>query len=731
VTAGLLLAALPMAAAHAQTAGRADVPKPVVPTGQGFVVSAAPACSTDKAAPSLLADPTPQLTAVVHVAAGDSRPAYLRAHFDIQARQASRTWTEAAGELAPSSSSTARDGQAVTTSVAEPLSEGTLYRMAAATWSYTSDGTRYLASPRTVSTSGWCYFTVDPTAPLAPTVAFGGPYTACTANDCAPAGGPGVPGAFTFTPGAGDTGVAAYEYQLAGGAWETVQGSPATVAVIPQQSGTALLTVRAKDAAGRSGPTTQVAFDVAPPAASVGLWHFDDGLPGDTATPAGDSAAGAGDRHPAALSATGADRAATARSGEGALTLDGTAGYAATDGQVLDASSSFAVSAQVFPADLTGDRTVLSQTGGDGSGFALGYDAADNAWRFSYAWDDGGTRRTAYAEAPAGTEGVWTQLAGSYDAAAHTLTLYVDGRPQGEPVALPATASAGSAAGDLEFGRDAVAGAPGSYGAYWSGLLDEVQVWPRRLSADEAVQEAVLQDADGQPALAKVASWDAAGASGTALADTTTGYGRALTTEGGAQLDGTALVLDGSDGAAATPGPIVGASFTVSAVVQPDMAAVDGKPAGWTGQVVGQRAADGSAWGISYQLVAYDEVYDPASGGTVAVPITMWSFGRTGADGTFTGVMSADFTEWLPGTANAPVRVTAVYDAQSGTASLYLGAADEGTAPFTPPPGTGDLTVGKAYAATGWTDYFPGRVTSLDVWAGAADSTQVQSLPAA
>ncbi|MFI0717536.1 LamG domain-containing protein [Streptomyces sp. NPDC021224] len=730
VAAGLLLAALPMTAASAQAAGKPDVPKPTVPTAQGFASSPTPACSTDRAAPTLLGDTTPQLTAVVHVAAGSTRPDYLRGHFDIQARQAPRTWTEAASESAPSASSTVRDGTPVTTSVKEPLSVGTLYRMAASTWSYTGDDTQYLASPRTA----WCYFTIDPTAPLAPTVTFGGPYTECLPNDCAPHGGPDVPGTFTFAPGAGDTGVVAYEYQLTDSTWAVVQGSPATVTLTTQRSGTAVLTVRAQDRAGRWGSATQVLYNVAPPAASVGRWHFDDAPPGDTTAPAADTATGAGDRHPAALSATGADRAATGRrgAGDGALALDGVTGYAATGGQVLDPASSFAVSAHVFAADLAQDRTALSQTGADGSGFALRYDAGDEAWQFSYAWNDGGSRHVAYAEAPAGAERVWTQLAGSYDAAAHTLTLYVDGRQQGAPVTLPATASAAAASGDLEFGRDAVAGAPGSYGAYWDGFLDEAQAWPRKLSAGDAAPEAELTDQNGWPALAEVAAWNASGASGTALTDTTTGYGRTLTTENGAQLDGTALVLDGVDDAATTPGPVVdeNGSFTVSAVVQPDMSVISGKPAGWTGQVVGRRAADGSAWGIAYTLVGYDEIPDPDSDGYLPVPVTQWTFGRFAADGTFTGVVAADITEWLPGTANDPVRVTGVVDAQSGTATLFLGSTEEGTAPFTPASGAGELTVGRAWADGGWTDCFPGRVTSLSMWAGAVIGPQLGTVTA-
>ncbi|BBA98989.1 hypothetical protein RVR_5425 [Actinacidiphila reveromycinica] len=724
---------VPMSAARAQAAGAPDVPEPAVPTAQGFVASSSPACSTDASAPTALGDPTPQLTAVVHLAAGSTDPGYLRAHFDIQAHQAPDTWTEAAGVLAPEPDGLVTDGQVVTNSVTDPLSEGTLYRMAASTWSYTGNADAYVASPSTASTSGWCYFTVDPTAPLAPKVTLGDPYTPCAADACAAHGGPGVPGSFTFAPGDGDTGVVGYEYQIEEGPMVQVPGSPATVSIAPRARGVSILDVRAQDATGRYGPATEVDFNVAPSAASIGLWHFDDGQPGDHSTPAADTASGTGGRHAATLSGTGADRTALGRRGSGdeALALDGATGDAETDGRVVDPAASFAVSAWVFPTDLTEDRTALSQTGGDGSGFSLGYAAADQAWQFSYTWNDAdGAGHVARAEAPGGTERVWTQLAGSYDSVAHTLTLYVNGQPQGSPTGLPATAAAGSTSGDLEFGRGTTADAAQSPSAYWHGYLDEVQVWQRTLSSDDALQDARLEDPDtGSPAVANVAAWDATSASGTALTDSTTGYGRTLTTEGGARFGDDTLVLDGVDDAAGTPGPVVdgSGSFTVSVLVQPDMSAIAGKPDGWTGQVVGQRTADGSDWGVWYRLAGRTDAYDPATGDLVSVPVTQWLLGRMDDDGTFTGVTSQDATVWSPGTENDPVQVTGTFDAQAGTASLFTGYSHEGTADFGPGAGagTGELTVGKAYLDGGWGSFFPGRVTSVSLWAGAMSDNDV------
>jgi hypothetical protein len=112
----------------------------------------------------------------------------------------------------------------------------------------------------------------------------------------------------------------------------------------------------------------------------------------------------------------------------------------------------------------------------------------------------------------------------------------------------------------------------------------------------------------------------------------------------------------------------------------------------------------------------------------VTVPITQWLFGRVGADGSFSGVTSQDVTVWEPGTANDPVQVTGVVDAQSGTATLFVGHSRQGVAAFSPVAGAGDLTVGKAYLDGVWGSSLPGRVSSVGVWAGAMSFGQIVNL---
>ncbi|MFJ9729319.1 hypothetical protein ACIRP3_41915 [Streptomyces sp. NPDC101209] len=216
-----------------------------------------------------------------------------------------------------------------------------------------------------------------------------------------------------------------------------------------------------------------------------------------------------------------------------------------------------------------------------------------------------------------------------------------------------------------------------------------------------------------------VAAWDPSTATGTTVADTTSGYGTPLTLSGGASLDGTGIVLDGSDDAATAPGPLVDdtGSFTATTVVQLDSSALAAKQTGYIGQVIGQRSSDGSAWGLWYELTGTDN--DPETDATV--PVGYWHFGRHNADGSFTGVVS-DSTADL----GSAVRLTGIFNAQDGdhgTVSLYVGDMQNGdTTAYTAVAGTGDFAVGKAFANSAWGPYLPATVSDIRLWAGAMAS---------
>ncbi|MFC0547272.1 LamG-like jellyroll fold domain-containing protein [Kutzneria chonburiensis] len=113
-----------------------------------------------------------------------------------------------------------------------------------------------------------------------------------------------------------------------------------------------------------------------------------------------------------------------------ALSLDGSAGYAATDGPAVDTSRSFSVSVWANLSTLPSTAaTVLGEDGQHSSAFYLFYNPASKSWNFSVSPSDTPTVANlpcviAPDQAAANT---WTHLVGVYDAVAKTESLYVNG----------------------------------------------------------------------------------------------------------------------------------------------------------------------------------------------------------------------------------------------------------------------------------------------------------------
>ncbi|UWE12676.1 laminin G domain-containing protein [Actinacidiphila bryophytorum] len=712
---------------------------PVPPTYAGIQEGSGISCEPSASDPDVVADPHPQLTARPQVASGGTSagaPAKLRVDFLMQQQYSSGTWGMITEPIRPMAPDFAGANSTVSTPTPITLSEGPLYRLAASTWSYEDNQSTHINSHSTVTTHGWCYFRVDTTAPKAPSVAFGGPYTSCTTNDCQAAGGPGQAGTFTFAAASGDK-VAGFQYKLASGAWSsTISGAgPVTVKITPQLTGTQQLQVRAKDdvGSGRWGAKTIVTFKVAEGADAVSRWHFTDSAPGSGGTSAADSATETGSRHPATLHNAGAGWSSLGRRGAGDNSLwlnDTTAagqqtGYADTSGPVVNTQDSFTVASWVRLADTTAYHTILSQTSSDKSSFTLRYSPGIHRWVFLWTWPQSGA--VSWLGANGTTDvvpDVWTHVAATYDKPANAVTLFVNGVQQGAPVVLPAAAKATASDGPLQIGRYNDPN-KAAYTEYWKGRIDEAEVWQRALTPDEIALDARLLDADGKPAVENVAQWqpDPAAASTTGLDDTGSGYAHTLTFSNGATLADGAIVLDGANDAAATPGPMVDetGSFTVTSQVQIDQDAILAKPDGYAGQVAGQRSADGSAWGLWYQITGRTTILDDDLN-QVTVPTSRWLFGRLNADGTFSGAASevqvgADTGDGSNG--EGAVRVTGVFDAQDGTASLYMGVAPEDTQPYTAVVGADRFSVGDAFVAGAWSHYLPARVQDLRVWSGA------------
>ncbi|MDT0392359.1 LamG domain-containing protein [Streptomyces dubilierae] len=642
--------------------------------------------------------------------------------------------------------------------------DGGLYRYKARTqshWSYAGKSGDLFSAY-----SAWCYFKIDSSVPKAPRITAGSPYTQCSANLCEGQGGPGVPGSFTFQPNTADikangtTDVTAYEWKLLSTPAKPVSGGlKVTVSsVTPPLSGTQVLSVRAKDVYNRWGEYQEFVFKVAPAQGEVGRWHLD-GIPGSGTMTAKDTAT-VGTRHDATLfGVEGTGWSTRARRGEADYALrlnDDTSdpakqtGYAATSAPAVNTRDSFTVSAWVQLSNASANRAVLSAPGENGSSFTLYYSAAYKKWVFNRTDKDAASpvyiRSLADHDDPA--LNVWTHVAGVFktegddnlpdtDPANDTIQLFINGRPQGQPVLLAMAAptyTPWTATGGLQFGR-AKAGGKGV--DHHFGLLDEVAVWQRALQPAEVAEEArVLRD--GVPANELVAHWDATTAKGTQVTETTAYPLPAMTLSGsGATLneEDNALFLDGAAGYAAATGPVVDetGSFTVSVGVRLKSADLDAKPVGYQAQVAAQRLSAESSWAL-WVMKPGDGVYQ-------------WKFTRTalGPDGKIT--QSAQVPAADVAATDTWVQITGTFDAQEtwewtnptdgttqdryGRIHLYVGEFDQPsdeTPGFTAPQqGGGELSLGRGTASGKTGNYLPGALRDLRLWTGAMTADQVRS----
>ncbi|GAA4912631.1 LamG-like jellyroll fold domain-containing protein [Streptomyces coeruleoprunus] len=703
---------------------------PEKPSSIGLVTGSGTTCSTTESNPSIVSDPTPALTATAQTKSGGESGAQLRVAFDLDQKNTDGTWGDTAagaGDVRPSTGYVG-DNTKVTMSWST-LTEGKLYRYRAWVRSYYDNGTDYLSGPSNASTTGWCYFKVDPTAPKAPTIVFGTPYTECTTNACAAKGGPGVKGTWTFKAATGDTNNVSYQYHLSStSTYPTATGSAPTVTITPERSGTYTLWARAKDNVGRYGAWNAVDFLVAAGAGPVAKYHFD-----EASGVAVDSATTGTTRHPATLAA-GAVRDDRGRRGlithdatgqplatpvtDKGVRMDGSTGWASTSGPVLETRSSYTVSAWAWvdPA-TTKTVTVLSQTPDTTSPYTQKYSPfivsySGSKWSLRVFSTEGTFTREAATPSGIHNKGVWTHVAGVHDATAKKVHLYVNGQ-------LQASVDAGtpwSADGSMEIGRVMYAD---TYVDQFHGSIDEVSAWQRALTAKEIADEARTLTSAGYAGLELVADWRAPDGSGTTVPDTSSGYGKALTLGGGASLVNGEIVLDGVDDYAMSPinaAVVEGTgAFTMTTTVSLDGAKLASKPIGYVGRVLGQRSNTGGSYGFWYEVTGKSTVLDEETLEERTVPVGKWHFGPRNADGTHTSVVSDEVAAL-----DSPVRLTGVHDPIAGTMRLYLGHNQNGDdTAYTALLGSYEVSVGRAWNGSAWIDHLPARIGEVRVFAGA------------
>ena len=189
---------------------------------------------------------------------------------------------------------------------------------------------------------------------------------------------------------------------------------------------------------------------------------------------------------------------ATGLLGAHGLHLPGRTGFAEGAAPAVDTTRSYTVSAWVKPAELRGFQTVASIDGQNVSGFYLQLRSDTGKFAFVVLPSDDVTAKPAVANATDEPEaGRWYNLTGVYDAAAHTITLYVDGvRQETVPVA-----PAWKATGRTAIGRGRYGGKPLDFA---TGDIDDVRFYQTALSAADvaAIVKPVLSTLPIAPAAA-------------------------------------------------------------------------------------------------------------------------------------------------------------------------------------------------------------------------------------
>ncbi|HEY8987272.1 MAG TPA: LamG domain-containing protein [Streptomyces sp.] len=627
--------------------------------------------------------------------------------------------------------------------------DGGFYRMRSRTQSHWTYGKK--SGDLWSDYSSWCYFKIDSTAPKAPEITNTGLYTECTANRCNANGGPGIAGSFQLKPNTADKDITAYRWRLlTQKSATTTTGSTVTITPSPALSGTQVLTVQAKDARERWGDPKEFSFKVANASGSVGTWHLSDGAPGSTVTTAKDTAT-EGSRHDLTLhpqsDGTAASWSVLGRRGTADYSLrlnDDVAdsakqtGYADTTSPAVNTGDSFTLSAWVLLTNDSANRVIASAPGAGGSAFTLYYSSSYKKWVFNRTAADVKTS-PVYIRSLADTTNppkeVWTHLTGVFDTkndadkTNDTIQLFVDGRPQGQPVKLYGASTVYTpwvSTEGLQIGRSKVGGV---YGEPFLGRIDEVSIWQRALTADEVQQEARLET-DGVAATELVAYWDGAGAANGKVAEFTSYAPAAMnisSTGVVADADENELQLNGTTGYLWTTGPAVDelGSFTVTAHVKLDKTKFTALPVGQRAQVFGQATPDGkeSSWALWVEKISADGY--------------LWHFGRTATDSTGKVTASASVPSEASAELDTWVQVTGVYDASEETAGgfgnthLYIGEteqAQEGGSGFTAlQQGGGELAAGRGRAGGTTGHYLPGSLDELRVWAGAMSADRVRS----
>ncbi|MGJ7021369.1 hypothetical protein J2Z78_006930 [Streptomyces griseorubens] len=566
------------------------------------------------------------------------------------------------------------------------------------------DGAQYSAWSHAGAASA-CYFVYDTSVPQAPTVSSGEYPESDPANPEDPwYDGVGQYGSFTVD--GVDSDVTTYWYGINGDPTSrnkiTTSGGAARIAkVLPARPGVNFFTAQAFDSAGNGSEIRTYQYRVKAGQPDRATWQMDEGAGANQAK---------GSTPPRTLKLLGGTTAEAEGAVGTAVRFNGTDGYADTDLSPVNTTQGFTVSAWVnFDQQPTRSMVVATQPGNITAGFELYYSPV-HGWVFNqHASDTAGAASVmAKAATPAPvTVGKWTHVAGSYDATLDRLRLYVDGQLVGEKSwSTPWNARRG-----LRIGAGSYSGTPGNF---FSGAIDDVQIFNRQLEDSEVTQLHAKQNVGdpGSPAIAVFPLDEAADAT------EIVGHGGVIpatyhgtVTTGVPGVAGKAARFDGTTGYAKvgeTSAPHVNTfrSFTVSAWAKLDSLASE------SGVVVLQAGKERPGMELYYSAAAQQ-----------------WAFAQYTADSADAGITRVTQPAGAQAYAGEWAHLVGVHDTDDNTLTLYVNGTKAGSVTQNSPfyadrsmyIGTGDFGGAKQF-------FFPGTVDDVRVQDRPVSAEEVQQM---
>lgn len=622
------------------------------------------------------------------------------------------------------------------------------------TYAFRAKGTDKAPYSITGDWSSWCRFVVDTTIPPAPTIS----------QHSSPAG-PGKP--MTFTISTTTTDVTKFRFGWSNPPTIEVAASgtnpkTATVTVTVPSFGQNTLWVRGIDATGNLGNIGSATFTAARPSPAIAKWGLEQ-------YPGVDLAAALADQQPSLAGKTDLGTSNVSWTddvrmiGGKAASFDGSSSRAfTTTTPLIDPTKSFSVSAWVKLGSVgdalpTGNRIAVSQDGSLNSSFVLGYHGATQKWSMWMHVNDTATTPSAgigmvNSTVPVVT-GVWTHLAGVYNATSGTATIYVNGQ---SPVTAGATGmQAWPDRQRIAIGRELWKG--GLISA-WSGQIADVQIFDRVLVQHDFTGKLAQDPTSGgfhEPGIltpVQVGNWNFEFAIPCYLADlrdtcqvrdTVTAWDRWLTLTRGSAVgagystDGSGLWLDNEyfpeEGYTESTAEY-GRSAVKTGITPPDADGLEftqwqDKPVLRTDQSYTM-----SAWVMLDRLdgmrTAVSQRGVHSSGGWLKFNSTLgkWQFAISDEDVATTP--TANVTSTSVAKEGLWTHLVGVYDSGRKQIRLYVNGELEGVTntTFTPMASTGPLLVGQTLWQGQLKDQWTGGIDDVAVFQGALTDTAVYLL---